>query len=124
MSTTTIIIIGFIILGIIGYFILDSYKKKNMEKLFNHVFETSKQVPIKKRTAYQLFMFKETIAASVKKGKDAASAERLNNPKYVEVQLMNMTKILKDTSKVEDKRIKQALKMLEDFKKWEKNRNQ
>ena len=122
MDTTTMIIIGFVILGMVAYFILDSYKKKNMEKLFNHIFETSKQVPIKKRTAYQLFMFKETIAASVKKGKDAASAERLNNPKYVEIQLINMTKILKDTSTVKDKRIKQALKMLEDFKKWEEKK--
>ncbi len=122
MDTTTMIIIGFVILGMVAYFILDYYKKKNMEKLFNHIFETSKQVPIKKRTAYQLFMFKETIAASVKKGKDAASAERLNNPKYVEIQLINMTKILKDTSTVKDKRIKQALKMLEDFKKWEEKK--
>jgi len=122
MDTTTMVIIGFVILGMVAYFILDSYKKKNMEKLFNHIFETSKQVPIKKRTAYQLFMFKETIAASVKKGKDAASAERLNNPKYVEIQLINMTKILKDTSTVKDKRIKQALKMLEDFKKWEEKK--
>jgi len=122
MDTTTMIIIGFIILGIIGYFVLDYYKKKNMEKLFNHIFQTSKQVPIKKRNAYQLFMFKETILASVKKGKNAASAEKLNNPKYVEIQLINMTKILKDPSTAKDKTIKQALKMLEDFKKWDEKR--
>ncbi|MEA1975058.1 MAG: hypothetical protein U9N10_05815 [Bacillota bacterium] len=124
MSTTTMVIVGIIILGIIGYFIWDSYKKKNMEKLFNHVFETSKEVPIKKRKAFQLFMFKETLAASLKKGKNATSTERLNNEKYVYLQLINMTKILKDTSNIKDKTIKRALKMLEDYKKWEEKKTQ
>ncbi len=124
MSTTTMIVIGvLLVLAIGGAFALYQYQKKNMEKLFIQVYETSKQVPKQKKNSFQLLMFKETMSASLKKSKRAASANQLNNPKYIEIQMMHMSRILKDTSSVKDKKIKRALQLLKDYHKWEEAKN-
>lgn len=124
MSTTSMIIIGIIlVLAIGGVIALYQYQKKNLEKLFTQVYETSKQVPKQKKNSFQLLMFKEAMSASLKKSKKAPSANQLNNPKYIEIQMMHMSRILKDTSSVKDKKIKRALRMLKDYQTWEAAQN-
>ncbi|MBF4692896.1 hypothetical protein [Fusibacter ferrireducens] len=124
MSTTSMIIIGIVlVLAIGGAIALYQYQKKNLEKLFTQVYETSKQVPKQKKTSFQLLMFKEAMSASLKKSKKAPSANQLNNPKYIEIQMMHMSRILKDTSSVKDKKIKRALRMLKDYQTWEASKN-
>jgi len=119
MNNTTIIIVGTIlVLAGLGaaYFY---YRKQQLEKFFNEVFEAAKQAPKQKKNSFLLFMFKESLAASKNK-KDATSlASKFNNKKYVEIQLIQMSNILKDTSKVEDKTVKRALDLLSSYQKWE-----
>lgn len=99
-------------------------RKKGMENLFNSVYENAKQVPKKKRRSFLLFMFKETITAPRNKKKAAAHGNKLNNRVYVETQLIKMTNILKDPSKVTDKKIKRSLTLLKEYTIWEeKKRN-
>lgn len=122
MNVTTMIIIGVILLGVGAFFAFNYYKKRNLEQLYTQVYETSRQVPKQKKKAFLLLMFKETMAASMKKSKKSKSpttAGMLNNPKYLEIQMMQMTKILKDTSNVKDKTIKRSLVLLENYQKWE-----
>ena len=119
MSNTTIIIVGTILVlagfGAAFYY----YRKQNLEKFFSEVFEAAKQAPKQKKNSFLLFMFKESLSASKDK-KDAASfASKFNNKKYVEIQLIQMSNILKDTSKVEDKMMKRALDLLSSYQKWE-----
>ncbi|GAU76798.1 hypothetical protein [Fusibacter sp. 3D3] len=124
MSTTSMIIIGVIlVLAIGGAFALYQYQKKNLEKLFTQVYETSKQVPKQKKNSFQLLMFKEAMSASLKKSKKAPSSNPLNNPKYIEIQMMHMSRILKDTSSVKDKKVKRALRLLKDYQAWETAQN-
>ncbi len=54
------------------------------------------------------------------KKKEKSSMDRLQNPKYLEVQLMQMSKILKDTSNVQDKAIKRSLALMNEYLTWEK----
>lgn len=101
------------------------YKKRNLENFFNQVQEHSKQVPKQKKNSFQLLMFKETLSAAGKKKSDKSSfAAKLQNPKYLEIQLMQMTKALKDPSSVQDKTMKQALKLHQDYQSWEKTKNE
>ena len=72
-------------------------------------------------------MFKESIESSKKKSKkdlkkSKTGAEIFNNQKYVEVQLIKMGNILKDTSKVKDKTIKRSLALLKEYLAWEKEK--
>ena len=119
MNNTTIIVVGTIlILAVLGaafYY----YRKQNLEKFYSEVFEAAKQVPKQKKNSFLLLMFKESLSASKNK-KDATSfASKFNNKKYVEIQLIQMSNILKDTSKVEDKMIKRALDLLKSYQAWE-----
>ncbi|MCT4632416.1 MAG: hypothetical protein N4A76_06735 [Firmicutes bacterium] len=95
-------------------------RKRGMEQLFQHVYDNARQVPGKKRKSFLLFMFRETITTPRNKKKAAAHASKLNNRVYVETQMVKMTNILKDTSKVTDKTIKRALTMLQQYYIWEK----
>jgi hypothetical protein len=98
---TTVLIIGAVIASY-------SYKKRNITKLFDQAYESSKQAPKQKKNRFLLLVFMEAISASKKKSKSDASVNKLNNPKYLELQLMKMSKILKDGSKDHDKRTKQS----------------
>lgn len=118
MDMTTMVIVGLILLGIGGAVAFYFYKKKNLETLFNQVYETSKQVPAKKRNSFLLLMFKEAMSAAKKKSK--TTGERLNNPKYVEIQMIHMSKILKDPTNVTDKTIKKSLNLYNSYLIWEK----
>lgn len=99
------------------------YKKKNILKLFEQVYETSKQVPKQKKNSFLLLLFYETLSESLKKTKSSTNMAKLNNPKFLEIQLVKMSKILKDSSDVKDKTMKQSLNLLKDYLKWEEEKN-
>jgi len=120
MESTTMIIIGVVIaLGIGAFFAVNHYKKKNMTQLFEQVYQSSRQVPKQKKNSFLLLMFKETMASSFNKKKTQTSVSKLNNPKYLEIQMMQMSKILKDSSNVQDKATKRALVLLKEYQAWE-----
>ncbi len=120
MELSTGLIIGVIVLLIVAGGVFYYYKKRNLEQLFNQLHQESKQLPKKKKNSFLLLMFKESLSTPIKKSKQASHSNKLRNPKYLQVQLVQMSKILKDTSKVEDKTIKRALKLLDSYKEWEK----
>jgi len=123
-STTIILIVGAVVgVGAGGYFAYNHFKKKNLEKLFTQLYETVRQVPKKKKNAFILLMLKETMSPSNYKKKEKSNMDRLQNPKYLEVQLMQMSKILKDTSNVQDKAIKRSLALMNEYLTWEKEKN-
>lgn len=123
MSSTVLIIIGIItvLLLAIGT-VIHFYKKKNVEQLFRQVYESSKQIPKKKKNAFLLLMFVETMAASKKK--QNVNLGKLNNPKYLELQLLQMNKILKDPKNVKDRNTKYALTLLKEYLVWEEKKKQ
>ncbi len=124
MNTTTMVIIGVVLLLGVGAFIaLNHYKKKNITQLFEQVYMTSRQVPRQKKNSFLLLMFKETLSNSFNKSKSQASMDKLQNPKYLEIQMMQMTKILKDNSLANDKPTKRALTLLSEYQTWEKEKN-
>lgn len=118
--TTWIIIIVILIVAIIGLFFYSRFRRKKMFQMFEQVFESSKQVPKQKKHNFILFMFKESILSA--KNKNANPPSRMSNPKYIELQLVQMGSILKDPSKVTDKKMKQALQLYDSYFKWEKSK--
>jgi len=114
------VIIGVTIALLIGgaYFFV-RYRKTKLEELFIQVYETSKQVPKQKKNSFLLLMFKEAMSA---KKKSDNIMTKLNNKKYLEAQMVKMTHILKDPSKVKDKNMKKALHVLKDYHVWEKEK--
>ncbi|MBK5252134.1 MAG: hypothetical protein JJE29_05825 [Peptostreptococcaceae bacterium] len=129
MDNMTMILIGVTTTLVIGGAIaLYYYRKRSLTKLFDQVYESSKQVPKQKKTRFLLLMFIETMSASKKKpkkkskenSKSTASVNKLNNPKYLELQLLKMSKILKSGPKGQDKKTKQSLRLLKDYLAWEK----
>jgi hypothetical protein len=124
MDNMTLAIIGGATVLVIGAAIASySYKKRNITKLFDQAYETSKQVPKQKKNSFLLLIFTEAISTSKEKSKSDASVNKLNNPKYLELQLMKMSKILKDGSKDQDKKTKQALRLLKNYLEWEEKKN-
>ena len=122
MDNMTLAIIGGVAVLTVGAGIaLYSFKKRNITKLFEQAYETSKQVPKQKKNSFLLLIFTEAISTSKKKSE--ASANKLNNPKYLELQLMKMSKILKDGSDNQDKKTKQALRLLKNYLEWEEQKN-
>ncbi len=117
-TTKWIILLVILILAIIGIIFYLRFRTKKMHQMFEQVLESSRQVPKQKKHSFLLFMFKESITAS--KNKKANPQSRMNNPKYVESQMIQMGSILKDTSKVTDKKMKQALQLYDAYIKWEK----
>tara|TARA_Y100000588_G_C13975082_1_gene804706 strand:+ start:410 stop:820 length:411 start_codon:yes stop_codon:yes gene_type:complete len=123
MDSTTMMIIGFLlVLGVGGYFGYKHLKAKNTEKLFNQVFDTVRQVPKAKKLSFILLMFKETLSPANYKKKSKSNVDKLQNPKYLEIQMIQMSKVLKDKDNVTDKTMKNALKMLNDYLAWEKEK--
>lgn len=124
MTNTSMIIIAVITVLLLGAIIaIYFYKKKNILKLFEQVYETSKQVPKQKKNSFLLLLFYETLSESLKKTKSSTNMAKLNNPKFLEIQLVKMSKILKDSSDVKDKTMKQSLNLLKDYLKWEEEKN-
>lgn len=123
MHTTTwiiFIIIFILILAIIGFIFYLRVRRKKLYQMFEQVFESSKQMPKQKKHSFLLFMFKESVVSA--KNKNANAQNRMNNPKYVESQLLQMGSILKDPSKVTDKNMKRALQMYDAYLQWEKSK--
>lgn len=119
-TTTWITILVILILVILGLIFYLHIRKKRMNQMFEQVFDSSKQVPKQKKHSFLLFMFKESILSA--KNKKANPQSRMNNQKYVESQLIQMGSILKDPSKVTDKKMKQALQLYNTYLKWEKSK--
>ena len=88
--------------------------------MFEQISQSSKQVPKQRKHSFILFMFKESILSA--KNKKANPQGKMNNPKYVESQLLQMGSILKDPSKVTDKNMKRALQMYDAYLQWEKTK--
>jgi hypothetical protein len=123
---STLIIIGVVIaLGVSAYIGFDRLKKKNLERLFTQIQENIKQVPKQKKHSFLLMMFKESLTANrKKKKKDAPTTDKFNNPKYVEFQLIQMSKVLKERATVKDKTMKRSLALLTEYLKWEKEKSE
>ena len=122
MHTTTkwIIILVILVLAIIGLVFYLRYRRKQLYKMFEQVAESSKQVPKQKRRSFILLMFKESMISA--KNKKSNPQSRMNNPKFLEAQLIQMGSILKDPSKVTDKKMKQVLRMYDTYIQWEKSK--
>lgn len=118
--TTWIIILVILILTIIGLIFYLRIRRKKLHQMFEQVFELSKQVPKQKKHNFILFMFKESIISA--KNKKANPQSRMNNPKFLELQLVQMGSILKDPSKVTDKNMKRALQLYDAYFQWEKSK--
>lgn len=114
---TVFVILIIVIIATIFY--LRSRKKK-MYQTFEQIFESAKQVPKQKKNSFILFMFKESIISS--KNKKVNSKIKINNPKFLESQLIQVGSILKDPSTVTDKNMKQALKIYDAYIQWEKKK--
>jgi len=118
MSMTTI---GIILVLVIGAAIgLYYYRKKSVLKLFEEVYMNAYQIPKKQKNSFLLLMFKESM--SKPKDKTKKPGDNLKNQKYVQIQMIQMSKVLKDTSKVTDKATKKALALLNDYQKWEQEK--
>jgi len=122
-NTNMIIIIATALAVIVAAIAAYHYKKKNLNKLFEQAYDSSKQVPKQKRNSFLLLMFMESVSASMKKTKSSANVNKLNNPKYLEIQLIQMTKIIKSGTKGKDKKTKRALRLLKDYQAWEVKKN-
>ncbi|MFZ5969341.1 MAG: hypothetical protein ACOYVK_19455 [Bacillota bacterium] len=121
MGNTSMLIVGTIIsLGVGIGFAFYYYRKRNLEKFFNQVYEETKKVPKQKKTSFLLLIFKESLSASINKTNPSSFASKLQNPKYLDIQLVQMANILKDSSKVQDKLIKRSLDLLSHYQAWEK----
>jgi hypothetical protein len=118
IALVIVIVLALLICG--GVFLYFK-RKKNMDQMFLQVYESSKQIPKQKKQSFLLLMFNENIQAA--KNKNASPKGRLNNPKYVEIQMIHMANILRDRSKVTDKNLKRALYTLDAYLQWEKSFN-
>lgn len=123
-STIVIIVVVIAMLLVGGFIALQFYKKKNLDTLFEQIYFSAMQIPKKKKKAFLLLMFIDTLNTQSRKAKKNNVTTKLNNPKYVDFQMIKMTKILKDSSDVKDKTTKQALNLLKEYLTWEeKKRN-
>ena len=121
MDWTIWIIIGVGLVAIIVAAILFYRKRqKTVTQGFEQVTEMLKQVPKQKKQSFILFTYRESARAG--KNKDASFQNKMNDPKYVAVQLLQMNLILKDRTKVKDKKTKQALQMYDAYLAWEKSK--
>ncbi|QUH25848.1 hypothetical protein [Serpentinicella alkaliphila] len=121
MDISNIFTVGSILVATVGIgAIYYYYKKRNLEKFFNQVYEETRKVPKQKRNSFILLMFKESLTASVNKSKNPNFTSKFQNPKYLEIQLVQMSHILKDSSKVKDKVMKRSLGLLNNYYVWEK----
>ncbi|MBF8982570.1 hypothetical protein IZY60_03360 [Lutibacter sp. B2] len=121
MDITSVFTVGAIVILTVGAgVIFFHYKKRNLDKFFTQTCEMAKQVPKQKKNSFLLLIFKESLLSSKNKKATNSLANKLNNPKYLNIQLVQMSNILKDRSKVHDKTIKKALNLLSAYHTWEK----
>jgi hypothetical protein len=124
MENLGLIILGVLLaVGVGVVFYLNYNRKRNFNKLFEQVSEALKTIPKQKKNNFLLFMFKDSMSASNKKSKTPSALEKNMSPKQLEIQMIQMATILKDRSKVTDKKTKNALKLLDEYLAWEKNKN-
>ena len=119
MDLTKWIILGVGLVAITVVAILFIRKRqKAMTQGFEQITEMLKQMPKQKKQSFILFTYRESARAG-KNGK-ANLQSKMNDPKYVEIQLLQMNLILKDRTKAKDKKTKQALQMYDAYLTWEK----
>ena len=123
METQQIVIIAVaIIVAVVGAgLIYLRYRTKNMNNMFMEIREMVKQAPKSKKNSFLLFMFRESINSAKDKKNTDALQRKLNNSKYVNIQLVQMSKALKDRSSVTDKTVKKALNLYDSYLRWEKS---
>ncbi len=95
-------------------------KSKEVMLMFEQISQTARQIPQQKKPGYILYMFKESIRAS--KTKKGSVPRKINDPRQIEAQVVQMNSILKDRSKVTDKSMKRALQTFDSYMDWEKKR--
>ena len=121
MDLTKWIILGVGLVAIIvGAFLFIRKRQKALNQGFEQVAEMLKQVPKQKKQSFVLFVYRESAKAG--KNKNVNLQSKLNDHKYVEVQLLQMNMILKDRKKAKDKKTKQALQMYDAYLAWEKSK--
>lgn len=120
MDTKVVIIGILIVLAIVAGIGFVMYRKRNLEVFFTQIQQETKRFPKQKRNSFLLLMFKESLLSAKNKNKSNSSVNKLQNPKYLELQLVQMSAILRDPSKVKDKTMKKALKLLDTYHQWEK----
>ncbi len=124
MDNTSMAIIAVLAVAVIAAAVAAHYyKRKSQSKLFEQAYESSKQVPKQKKKSFLLLMFMEAVSASMSKSKSTAGVNKLNNPKYLEVQLLQMSKIIKSGTKGQNKKTKRAIRMLKDYQAWEEEKS-
>lgn len=116
-STFTVgAIIGITIVAGVAFY---RYKKRNFENFFTQAREMAKQVPKQNKNSFLLLIFKESLSSSKNKKAKNSLSSKLSNPKYLNIQLVQMSNILKNRAKVTDKTNKKALKLLSTYQTWE-----
>lgn len=121
MDMTKWIILGVVIVGLIVAAVLFFLKRqKSLNQGFEQLIVMLKQVPNQKKQGFILLTFLESIKAD--KNKKANAGSKMNDQKYMEVQLLQMNMILKDRTKAKDKKTKRALQMYDTFIRWEKSK--
>jgi len=114
-------IIGIVLVAsVAGAVVYYRKRQKQMYEGFEQIAAMLKQVPKQKKQNFLLFMFRESARAG--KNKDVNIQGKLNDQKYLEVQLLQMSLILKDRSRTKDKKMKQALRMYDSYLLWEKSK--
>lgn len=116
------IIVGVVLLAIAGIVIYYRKRQETMFQSFEQMAAMLKQVPTQKQQSFLLFMFRESARAG--KNVNTNIQSKLNDPKYLEVNLLQMSVILKDRSKVKDKKLKQALRMYDAYVMWDKSKKE
>jgi len=120
-----IIIFVLLAVGVGALFYLYRYRTRNLNKMFEQVFEAMKPIPKQKKNTFLLLMFKDSVKTSKNKSKTKvpSTLEKSISPKQLDIQLIQMGTILKDRSKVTDKNMKKALSLFDSYLTWEKNKN-
>ncbi len=116
-------IVIFVVLSVaVGVAVFYYRRRKNeVQQFFEQISESAKQVPQQKKPGFILLMLRESVRAS--KSKKADAPRRMNDPKQLEAQLVQMASILKDRSKVSDKDMKRTLQMYDSYMEWEKKKS-
>jgi len=119
MDSTTWIM-TFVALGLAAGGGVFYYRRRSIQvqQFFEQIMVTAKQVPHQKKSGFILLMLKESILAS--KSKKAAAPRKMNDPRQLEAQMIQMSSILKDRSRVSDKNMKRALQTYDSYLAWEK----
>lgn len=121
MNSIHVFIVAAILILVVGLAVAFLYyRKRRVDQFFSQVYEQIKQVPKQKKNSFLLLLFKESLSASKNKASASSFSSKFQNPKYLEIQLVQMSNILKDSSKVQDKVIKKSLNLLTHYQAWEK----